>query len=91
MALASVAYTLWQEFLRYDPQLPIWSNRDRFVLSVGHASVLLYSLNRPGYELFNYDVYALCGDGDIMGASRSRRRLTGRTPRSLQPPLDLCP
>ncbi len=38
MALASVTYTLWQEFLRYDPQLPSWSNRDRFVLSVGHAS-----------------------------------------------------
>jgi transketolase len=142
MALAPVAYTLWQRFLRFDPELPIWANRDRFVLSVGHASVLLYSLlhltgvksvnpdyetvgepavplddlkrfrqldskcpghpeyrwtsgvecttgplgtgiatsvgmsiaglwyaatfNRPGYELFDYDVYALCGDGDLM-------------------------
>lgn len=142
MALAPVAYTLWQHHLRYDPELPIWANRDRFVLSVGHASVLLYSLlhlsgvtavnpqyetlgepavplselrrfrqldskcpghpeyrwtagvecttgplgtgiatsvgmaiagqwqaatfNRPGFELFDYDVYALCGDGDLM-------------------------
>jgi transketolase len=142
MALAPVAYTLWQRFLRYDPALPIWSNRDRFVLSVGHASALLYSLlhltgvksvnpdyetlgepavslhdlehfrqldskcpghpeyrwtsgvecttgplgtgiatsvgmavaglwqaktfNRPDFPLFDYDVYALCGDGDLM-------------------------
>jgi len=142
MALAPVAYTLWQRHLRYDPDLPIWANRDRFVLSVGHASALLYSLihlagvravnpdyetlgepavsldelrrfrqldsrcpghpeyrwtagvecttgplgtgiatsvgmaiaslwqaetfNRPGYPLFDYDVYALCGDGCLM-------------------------
>jgi transketolase len=142
MALAPVAYSLWQNHLRYDPELPIWANRDRFVLSVGHASTLLYSLihlagvtavnpqyetlgepavplselrrfrqldskcpghpeyrwtagvecttgplgtgiatsvgmamaaewqaatfNRPGFELFDYDVYALCGDGDLM-------------------------
>ena len=44
MALAPVAYTLWQQFLRFDPERPIWANRDRFVLSVGHASALLYSL-----------------------------------------------
>jgi transketolase len=44
MALAPVAYTLWQKFLRYDPQNPNWFNRDRFVLSNGHASMLLYSL-----------------------------------------------
>lgn len=142
MALAPVAYTLWQGFLRFDPANPIWSNRDRFVLSAGHASTLLYSLlhlagvhsvnpeyevlgsesvslddlkkfrqldskcpghpeyrwtagvecttgplgtgaatsvgmaiagqwqaatfNRPGYELFDYDVYALAGDGCLM-------------------------
>ena len=142
MALAPVAYTLWQRFLRFDPDAPIWPNRDRFVLSVGHASTLLYSLlhltqvksvnadyetlgepavplddlkrfrqldskcpghpeyrwtpawsppparsarasrpasawrsparwqaatfNRPGFELFDYNVYALCGDGDLM-------------------------
>lgn len=44
MALAPVVYCLWQRFLRYDPQDPIWPNRDRFVLSIGHASMLLYSL-----------------------------------------------
>ena len=44
MALAPVAYVLWQRFLRFDPQDPIWPNRDRFVLSNGHASMLLYSL-----------------------------------------------
>src|SRR5437763_10042580 len=44
MGLAPVAYTLWQEFLRYDPADPLWPNRDRFVLSAGHASLLLYSL-----------------------------------------------
>ena len=142
MALSPVMYTVWQRFLRYDPDAPIWSNRDRFVLSVGHASALLYSMlhlagvksvnpeyeilgepavslddlkhfrqldskcpvhpeyrwtagvecttgplgtgiatsvgmaiaglwqaatfNRPGYNLFDYDVYALCGDGCLM-------------------------
>ncbi len=44
VALAPVAYTLWQRFLRFDPTDPIWPNRDRFVLSAGHASMLLYSL-----------------------------------------------
>src|ERR1700676_5410883 len=142
MALAPVAYCLWQQFLRYDPENPIWPNRDRFVLSNGHASMLLYSLlhlagvrevspegevlstlalsldeiknfrqigsktpghpeygltsgvetttgplgqgvansvgmaiserwlaayfNRPGFELFNYNIWAICGDGDMM-------------------------
>src|SRR5450755_3685785 len=44
MALAPVEYTLWQQFLRYDPNDPLWPNRDRFVLSCGHASMLLYSM-----------------------------------------------
>src|SRR3954454_23171113 len=44
MAMAPVAYELWQRFLRFDPEHPIWPNRDRFVLSAGHASMLLYSL-----------------------------------------------
>jgi transketolase len=154
MALAPVAYTLWHRFLRYDPDLPIWANRDRFVLSVGHASVLLYSLlhltgvkavnpdyetlgepavplddlkrfrqldskcpghpeyrwtagvesttgplgtglatsvgmsiaglwyaatfNRPDFPLFDYDVYALCGDGDLMeGVAAEAASLAG--------------
>jgi transketolase len=44
MGMAPVAYTLWQDVLRYDPAQPLWPNRDRFVLSCGHASMLLYSL-----------------------------------------------
>ena len=44
MALAPVAYSLWQQYLRYDPKDPLWPNRDRFVLSAGHASMLLYAL-----------------------------------------------
>jgi len=154
MALAPVAYCLWQRFLRFDPEDPIWPNRDRFVLSNGHASMLLYSLlhlsgvravnpayerlgepsvtledikcfrqldskcpghpeyrwtsgvetttgplgqdvattvgmalasdwmaqyfNRPGFELFGYDVYALCCDGDLMeGISSEAASLAG--------------
>ena len=44
MALAPVIYTLWQRFLRFDPDEPVWPNRDRFVLSNGHASMLLYAM-----------------------------------------------
>ena len=44
MAMAPLVYTLWQRFLRFDPEDPIWPNRDRFVLSIGHASMLLYSM-----------------------------------------------
>src|SRR3977135_3737673 len=44
MGLAPVTYCLWQEFLRYDPADPNWLNRDRFVLSDGHASMLLYAM-----------------------------------------------
>jgi transketolase len=44
MAMAPVAYCLWQRFLRFDPEDPIWPNRDRFVLSMGHASMLLYAM-----------------------------------------------
>jgi transketolase len=44
MGMAPTGYVLWQRILRYDPQDPIWPNRDRFVLSAGHASMLLYSI-----------------------------------------------
>src|SRR4029079_4370103 len=44
MALAPVAYEIWTKHTRYDPANPVWPNRDRFVLSCGHASMLLYSL-----------------------------------------------
>src|SRR5436309_2572874 len=44
MGLAPLTYCLWQQFLRYDPVDPTWLNRDRFVLSNGHASMLLYAM-----------------------------------------------
>jgi transketolase len=143
MGLAPVVYELWQRYLRYDPADPLWMNRDRFVLSNGHASMLLYATlhltgvrdvdgdgnvrpdkpaislddlksfrqldsktpghpeshitagvetttgplgqgvgnsvgmaiaskwlganyNKPGFEMFDFNVYAMCGDGDIM-------------------------
>ena len=60
MALAPVIYTLWQRFLRFDPDDPIWPNRDRFVLSNGHASMLLYAMlhldRRQGGQLPNTSV-----------------------------------
>src|SRR4030095_13922134 len=43
MALAPLVYTIWNRVMRFDPQDPIWPNRDRFVLSNGHASMLLWS------------------------------------------------
>jgi transketolase len=61
MALAPVAYTLWQRFLRFDPADPIWPGRDRFVLSAGHASMLLYSL------LFLAEVQAVDPDYEVVG------------------------
>ncbi len=54
MALAPVIYTLWRDFLRYDPEDPIWLNRDRFILSNGHASMMLYAtLHLAGVKAVN--------------------------------------
>ncbi len=154
MAMAPVAYLLWNEIMRFDPDDPIWPNRDRFVLSMGHASMLLYSMlhltgvkavnaeyempgnpsvtlddiknfrqldsrcpghpeyrwtsgietttgplgqgiatsvgmaiaskwqaayfNKPGHEMFNFNVYALCGDGCMMeGISHEAASIAG--------------
>jgi transketolase len=154
MAMSPVVYSLWQYVLRFDPENPIWPNRDRFVLSIGHASMLLYSVlhlagvkavnpqyetlgelsvklddikrfrqldskcpghpeyrwtsgvetttgplghgvatsvgmaiggkwqaqyfNRPGFTLYDYNVYALCGDGCMMeGVSSEAASLAG--------------
>ena len=60
MALAPVAYSLWQQFLPYDPEDPVWPNRDRFVLSNGHASMLLYSL------LHLAGVRSVTPDGEVL-------------------------
>jgi transketolase len=48
MAMAPVAYCLWQQFLRFDPGDPVWPNRDRFVLSIGHASAALFVASLDG-------------------------------------------
>ena len=65
MAMAPVAYTLWQRFLRFDPSDPIWPNRDRFVLSAGHASMLLYSLlHLARVEAVNPD-YEVLGEPSV--------------------------
>jgi transketolase len=154
MALAPLVYTIWNRVMRFDPQDPIWPNRDRFVLSNGHASMLLWSAlhltktqavnadyerlgqpsvtlddirrfrqldskapghpeyhwvsgvetttgplgqgvatsvgmavaqkwladryNRPGFEIFNYKIYAVCGDGCMMeGVSSEAASLAG--------------
>ncbi|HEY2924444.1 MAG TPA: transketolase [Candidatus Eisenbacteria bacterium] len=52
MGAADMAYVLWSKYLRFDPKDPLWPNRDRFVLSAGHASMLLYSL----LHLFGFDL-----------------------------------
>ena len=154
MALAPLVYTIWNRVMRFDPQNPIWPNRDRFVLSNGHASMLLWSAlhltgtqavnpsyetlgqpsvtlddirhfrqleskapghpeyhwvsgvetttgplgqgvatsvgmaigekwlahryNRPGFEIFDYNIYAVCGDGCLMeGVSSEAASLAG--------------
>src|SRR6187401_2244130 len=67
MGMAPVVYTLWQRFLRFDPENPIWPNRDRFVLSIGHASMLLYSVLHlagvkavdPDYEIVGQPAVSL--------------------------------
>ncbi|GAA4572484.1 transketolase [Planotetraspora kaengkrachanensis] len=67
LGMAPVAYTLWQRFLRFDPDDPIWPNRDRFVLSEGHASALLWSLFHlsgvravdPDYEILGHQAVTL--------------------------------
>jgi transketolase len=59
MALAPAGYVLWNEFLRHHPRNPSWADRDRFVLSCGHASMLLYSLlHLSGYDLSLDDLKA---------------------------------
>ena len=81
MGLAPVAYCLWQRFLRYDPADPVWPNRDRFVLSNGHASMLLYATLylcevrgvTPEYD--SYGDFAVTLD-DI----KNFRQLDSRTP-----------
>ena len=81
MALAPVAYWLWQRFLRFDPQDPIWPNRDRFVLSIGHASMLLYSLlHLTGVKAVSKDYEALGEPSVPMEAIKRFRQFGSRCP-----------
>ena len=81
MALAPVAYCLWQQFLRFDPQDPVWPNRDRFVLSIGHASMLLYSLlHLTGVRAVSKD-YETLGEPSVpFDALKAFRQLDSRCP-----------
>jgi len=81
MAMAPVAYTLWQRFLRFDPTDPIWPNRDRFVLSAGHASMLLYSLlHLAKVEAVDPD-YEVLGEPSVsMDDIKSFRQLDSHCP-----------
>ncbi len=81
MALAPVAYCLWQRFLRFDPEDPIWPNRDRFVLSVGHASMLLYSmLHLTGVRAVNNKYEPLDELSVPLDAIKNFRQLDSRCP-----------
>src|SRR5437899_7946153 len=81
MGLAPVAYCLWQQFLRFDPADPIWPNRDRFVLSAGHASMLLYSLlHLTGVKSVSKD-YETLGEPSVpLDAIKHFRQLGSRCP-----------
>jgi transketolase len=81
MAMAPVAYALWQRHLRFDPEHPIWPDRDRFVLSMGHASMLLYSmLHLAGVKAVN-PKYETLGQLSVgLEDIRSFRQLESRCP-----------
>lgn len=81
MALASVAYSIWQRHLRFDPADPIWPNRDRFVLSVGHASTLIYAmLHLTGVKSVN-PVYEVLGEPSVtLDDIKNFRQLDSKTP-----------
>src|SRR5271154_6823488 len=81
MAMAPLAYCLWQHFLRFDPQDAIWPNRDRFVLSAGHASMLLYSLlHLTGVKAVSTE-YEILGEPSVpLEAIKRFRQLESRCP-----------
>ena len=84
MALAPVVYCLWQRFLRFDPDHPIWPNRDRFVLSAGHASMLLYAmLHLTGVKAVNPKYETL---GRAVGDARRHQALSAARQQMPRPP-----
>jgi len=81
MGIAPVAYALWQRFLRFDPQDPIWPNRDRFVLSEGHASTLLWSLlHLTGVRTVDPDYEVLGRPSVSLDDLKGFRQLDSRCP-----------
>ena len=81
MALAPVIYTLWQQFLRFDPDNPTWPNRDRFVLSNGHASMLLYAmLHLAGVKTVDRNNQVLDRPAVTLDDIKRFRQLDGRCP-----------
>src|SRR5579885_553778 len=81
MALAPVTYVLWQQFLRFDPANPVWPNRDRFILSNGHASMLLYSmLYLSGVKSVDSEYKVLARPTVTLDDIKSFRQLDSRTP-----------
>jgi transketolase len=81
MGIAPVAYTLWQRFLRFDPADPIWPNRDRFVLSEGHASALLWSLlHLSGVQAVDPDYEILGRPAVTLDDLKAFRQLDSRCP-----------
>jgi transketolase len=81
MGIAPVAYTLWQNVLRFDPADPIWPNRDRFVLSEGHASALLWSLlHLTGVQAVDPDYEVLGTKAVTMEDLKTFRQLGSHCP-----------
>jgi transketolase len=81
MALAPLAYTIWNRILRFDPQDPIWPNRDRFVLSNGHASMLLWSvLYLTGTQAVNADYESVGEPAVTLEDIKHFRRLGSKAP-----------
>ncbi len=81
MALAPLIYTIWNRVLRFDPQDPIWPNRDRFILSNGHASMLLWSaLHLSGTRAVNADYETLGQPSVTLDDIRRFRQLASKAP-----------
>jgi len=81
MALAPLVYTLWNRVMRFDPQDPIWPNRDRFVLSNGHASMLLWSvLHLAGVQAVNADYERLGEPAVTLDDIRRFRQIDSKAP-----------
>ena len=90
MAMAPVAYYLWQYVLRFDPADPVWPNRDRFVLSAGHASMLLYSLlHLTGVKAVSKDYEPLGEPSVPLEEIKRFRQLHSRCPGHPGIPADL--